>query len=128
MSIWQNLKGSRAVLFAQGVVFVFAAFPLAVSAAPRDFGELTNLYLSLVNGAVKVLFMAAAVFFLFGAVKYVWAGDSEEKRKEGRNFILYGLIGLAVMVSVWGIVRLIKNSFFGQRTSPPAERDGGIRI
>ena len=38
--------------------------------------------------------------------------DSEESKKaKGRNFMIWGIIALAVMVSVWGLVGILENTF-----------------
>lgn len=57
------------------------------------------------------LLMAAAVgYFLFGVMKFVKDQNSEDAQGEGKKHMLWGVIGLAVMVSVWGILNMI-NSF-----------------
>ena len=60
---------------------------------------------------IKVLIGAAVVLFLFGVVKYISSGGDEEKRKEGKNLVVYGIIGLFVMVSVWGLVNILAGTF-----------------
>lgn len=57
------------------------------------------------------LMMAAAVgYFLFGVMKFVKDQGSEEGLVEGKKHMMWGIIGLAIMVSVWGILNFI-NSF-----------------
>jgi hypothetical protein len=59
---------------------------------------------------IPTLVTVGLVAFLFGLLRYVSAGDDEEKIKQGRNFMLYGIIGLFVMVSVWGLVAVINRT------------------
>lgn len=54
----------------------------------------------------------SVVVFMFGIVKYIWKGDSEDARKSGRTLMLWGIIGLFVMFGVWGIVEILTNTFF----------------
>ena len=70
--------------------------------------------------AMDLLIAAAVILFLYGVIKYVYSGDNEEKRKEAKNYIVYGIIGLFVMVSVWGLVNLLVGtfSFSGSNTIP----------
>lgn len=59
-----------------------------------------------------------------GLVKYVKNGDNEEKRASGRMLMIYGIVGLFFMVSVWGILKIFVSSFnlpFGI----PQFQDGG---
>ena len=59
---------------------------------------------------VPFLVIVALVAFIWGVVQYVIAGGDANKKKEGRNLIIYGLIGLFVIVAVWGLVAVIGNT------------------
>jgi|GEM_PF-2430066 len=69
---------------------------------------------------VPVIFSVAFVVFLWGVFRYFIAGaGDEEKRKEGRTFITWGIIGFFLMFAVWGIVNLLINSLgFDTKTRP----------
>jgi hypothetical protein len=57
---------------------------------------------------VPVIFSLSFAVFVWGVVKYFFLHGSEEtSREEGRQFILWGLIGLAVLFSVWGFVNIL---------------------
>lgn len=60
---------------------------------------------------IPVLISIALIIFLAGVVKYIAYGGNDEKRAEGAKFMMYGIIGLAVMVSVWGLVRIVTGTF-----------------
>jgi len=53
----------------------------------------------------------AVVVFLWGVVKFVTAAGDEEKRKEARQTMLWGVIIFAVIVSIWGLVALLRSVF-----------------
>jgi len=42
---------------------------------------------------------------------------AQEKKTEGKSHIIYGIIGLFVIVAVWGLVAIIVKTF-GVSTSP----------
>jgi predicted membrane channel-forming protein YqfA (hemolysin III family) len=75
----------------------------------------------ILNAVVPVLIALGVVYFVWGVITYVIASD-EEAKKAGRNRIIYGIIGLAVIVAVWGLVRILTNTFdvnnTGQITLP----------
>jgi len=58
-----------------------------------------------------LLISMAVIVFVIGVVKYIAGADEESKRTEGRNFMIYGLVALFVMVSVWGLVGVIQGTF-----------------
>lgn len=73
------------------------------------------------NGSiVPLIFAVAFIVFLWGIFQYFIAGaGNEEKREQGRTFIMYGLIGFVVMLSIWGIVNLFYHSLgFDSQTRP----------
>jgi hypothetical protein len=57
---------------------------------------------------VPVIFVLAFLVFIWGIVKYFFIGGADEaSRSGGRQFILWGLIGMVVLFSVWGLVNLL---------------------
>lgn len=76
----------------------------------KDFvGNGTTGIIGAINTVIiPVIFALAFAAFVWGVVKYFFIHGSEENsREEGRNFILWGLIGMAVMFSVWGFVNIM---------------------
>lgn len=59
---------------------------------------------------VTLLMALAVAYFLYGVMKFVKDQSSEEAQGEGKKHMMWGVIGLAIMVSVWGILNFI-NSF-----------------
>ncbi len=66
---------------------------------------------SLGNGIISLLFAAAFLLFIFGVFKYFFLNGVKDPKAhlDGRNFMIWGIIGLAVMFSVWGLVRIVIN-------------------
>lgn len=77
------------------------------------FSSLFGAIEGVLCGIIPLLFILATVVFLYGVVKYVLANGDEKQLASGRSFMIYGLIGLFVMVAMWGIVTAAVNSFFG---------------
>lgn len=74
-------------------------------------GSLVDLANTLATGVVKSLgylaFTVAVVAFLWGMVNFIWSarnGDAGKGVENGKQFMLWGLIALFVMFSVWGII------------------------
>lgn len=66
-----------------------------------------------------LLFIVATVVFSWGVIQYVIAGGDEKKLAEGRKYIIYGLIGLFVMLAMWGITFAVYRTLFGTSPSIP---------
>ena len=64
--------------------------------------------INLINSVfVPVLFALAFLMFIWGVYKYFILGATEEAAKgEGRQFVLWGVVGFAVILSIWGIVNV----------------------
>ena len=64
----------------------------------------------ILNLIVPILIVLGVIYFVWGIISYV-ISDDEEAKTSGRNRIIAGIIGLAVIVSVWGLVRILTNTF-----------------
>ena len=75
------------------------------------------------SGLIPVIIGIGVVLFLIGVVQYVASGDNEEKREASRNLMIYGIISIFVMVSVWGFVQILSTTFgfnYSLPTLPPS--------
>ena len=77
--------------------------------ALTGIGKLICQTQQIINSVIPVLMALGVVYFVWGVVQYVIA-DSEEAKKTGRNRIIYGIIGFAVIVGLWGLVNIIVNT------------------
>mgnify|MGYP001562450784 CR=1 FL=1 len=77
----------------------------------------------LLNAVVPVIVMLGVVYFVWGVVQYVIA-DSEEAKKGGKDRIVYGIIGLAIIVSLWGLVSILVTTFGLQNSNAPLFTSG----
>lgn len=66
---------------------------------------------TIVNPLVILLFSAALVAFLWGVRGYVTAADNQEVRQKGAQQIMWGVIGMALMIMAFSIVRIVGNTF-----------------
>lgn len=98
----------KKILTASSFLFLF---PVVASA--QTFGDGLSTYfggiVTFINGTlVPIIFAIAFLAFLWGVVKYfILGGGDEDKRKEGKQLMLYAIIGFVLMISVWGIVNLL---------------------
>tara|TARA_B100000745_G_scaffold282690_1_gene216182 strand:+ start:573 stop:908 length:336 start_codon:yes stop_codon:yes gene_type:complete len=73
-----------------------------------------------------VLMMAVAVvIFLYGGLEYVLGANNDGAREKGQKHLLWGIVGLVVMVSAYGILSLA-SSFFGVDVPAPVDTGEGV--
>ncbi len=76
----------------------------------------------------KLLLAAAVVFFLWNVFIFVKSGGDEAGKTEARDKMIYGIIGIAVMVSVWGLVSFVVDSTVGTSPNIPFNPPGLPRL
>lgn len=59
---------------------------------------------------IPIIIVLGVVYFIWGVVKYV-ISDDEEAKKAGKNRMIYGIIGLVVIVAMWGLVNMVTRTF-----------------
>ena len=69
---------------------------------------LVECAISIFNYAIYLMLSASVVYIIYGAFNMI---SSEEKRDAGKQTIYYGIIGLFVMISIWGLVNILANTF-----------------
>ncbi len=62
---------------------------------------------SIINPLIYFLFALAVVYFLWGSMEFMLNQDNEEKKTEGRSHMLWGVMGIAIMMSVWAILGVV---------------------
>ena len=65
----------------------------------------------LASAVIPLLVTLTVVVFIIGILKYIAGADEAAKREEGRKFMIYGIVGLFVMVSIWGLVGILQGTF-----------------
>lgn len=55
------------------------------------------------------LFAWAVVLFIYGLVEFIYGADNQEKRANGKKHIMWGLIGMSIMLSAYAIKEVIEN-------------------
>ena len=66
-----------------------------------------------------MLVSLAVVSFVYGIIQYFLYPDNEEKRKAGKQFMFWGIVTLFVMVSIWGLVGILSNTFLNGKPVMP---------
>ncbi len=87
---------------------------VALAQAPSDFRGFVALLLDLINGIIGFVLAILFVVVIWGIINgWVIHGADEKGVESGKNVLVAGIIAFVVIVGFWGIVAIIKSSFFG---------------
>ncbi len=95
-----------------GTMAVLSAV-LPFTAAAAQISNLDGIFKFIkdtLNTVLPLIIAAAVVYFVWGMFQLFLAGD-EEKKDKAKTTIIYGIIAIFVMVSVWGLVNILSNTF-----------------
>ena len=72
------------------------------------FNSLLNKILENIVTPVVYLIMAlAVVYFVWGVLVFIKNADNSEKREEGYQHMIWGIVGIFIMISARGIIKII---------------------
>jgi hypothetical protein len=90
-----------------------SAFPLLAFAQYAPNQGITGLirwFSSVLGLLFPVLIALAVIYFIWQVFQYTIAADEETKGK-ARGQIIMGIVGIFIMVSVWGLVAILQSTF-----------------
>jgi len=90
----------------------------AQAGTASDIRSTLNVIITVLNWLIPFLVVVAVFIIIWGAFQFVVSAGDPEKRKEGRDKILWGVVGVTVMLTVWGLVNILRNSFTIWEASP----------
>lgn len=66
---------------------------------------------NIINPLIIFMFALAMVFFLYGVLEFFLNQDNEEAKTNGKSHMIWGVIGLTIMIGVWSILGMIISTF-----------------
>jgi hypothetical protein len=68
---------------------------------------INSILSEIVNPFIAILFSLAFLVFMWGLIQFLYQSGSSDKREEGKQHMLWGIIGLFIMLSAYGIVNVV---------------------
>ena len=111
----QNKRFSLFALFAimtfmQNLLLPSVAYAQGTPVPPTVLVFIGKISTNILNPIIAIMFALAAVYFFYGVAAYIWNPNNEEAREKGRKGMLWGIVGMFIMVSVFGIMRFLISS------------------
>ncbi|MCC7160387.1 hypothetical protein IT399_01515 [Candidatus Nomurabacteria bacterium] len=61
----------------------------------------------IINPLIELLFALALVYFLYGVYQFFANADNEESKITGRDHMIWGIVGLTIMMGVFTILNMV---------------------
>ena len=74
-------------------------------------GFIAKVVQYIIQPLVVLLLTAGVAYFIFGVAMFIWNSDKAEERSKGTQHMLWGIVGILIMVGVIGILRIVTNTF-----------------
>ncbi|MBU6389934.1 hypothetical protein KGQ31_00095 [Patescibacteria group bacterium] len=97
----------------QGLAVIMAFAPISVFAltTPKNLTDFVNNFIVILNYLIPFIVGFAFFGFMIGLLKYVGSGGDEERLSQGKQLIVYGLVGMVIAFSFWGLAKIIANTY-----------------
>lgn len=83
---------------------------IAYAASTSLNGFIGNVDTMIINPLIGLLFALAIVYFLYGVFEFLSNQENEEKKTTGKQHMIWGIIGITIMMGVWTILGILLNT------------------
>jgi hypothetical protein len=105
----------KTVAFVTALLVLTPVCAFAFDLVGSSFKGVVCYIVSLISIITPILFFIAFIFFFWGLSKYILMANNEKELQTGKNYMLWGILALFILVSVQAIVGIVTNEFgFGQ--------------
>ena len=88
----------------------FFSTKVAYAASTSFDGFIRNVESMIIDPIIGLLFALAIVYFLYGVFEFILNQANEEKKTTGKSHMLWGVIGITIMMGVWTILGIVLNT------------------
>jgi hypothetical protein len=74
---------------------------------------LDKIKANILNPFIAFLMVLALVYFLYGVFQFIAGYDNPTAKETGKQHMIWGVVGMAIMISVYGLLSLIKLTIMG---------------
>jgi uncharacterized membrane protein YidH (DUF202 family) len=97
----------------------FLSFTNIAYAGSKNIDQfIANVNKLIINPLIILLFALAVVYFLYGVFEFISNQENEEKRSKGKSHMIWGIIGITIMMGVFTIIHIILNTLNIEGVNP----------
>jgi len=82
----------------------------------------------IINPIIGLLFALAVVYFVYGVFEFIANSTNEEKKTTGKNHMIWGIIGITIMMAVFTIMNIIINTLNINNTGTIKPEQGTVQL
>lgn len=86
--------------------------------AVKNVNDVLAFITNFINAVTPVIVGIAVFIIIVGIVRFIAAGEDPEKRKAARGFIVWGIVAVFIMISIWGLINILVNTFDLDKAAP----------
>ncbi len=94
----------------------FAGTPTLVA---TDAFSLLKILQNIVDAVIPFIIGLGILVFIYGIFNFISSAGDEEARANAKQLIIWGVLGIFIMISVWGLVNILMGTFFNGTTTGP---------
>lgn len=64
----------------------------------------------IINPLIIFLFALATIYFLYGVFEFISNQEDEEAKTKGKSHMIWGIIGITIMMGVFTIMNIVLNT------------------
>ena len=106
--------------------FIAVALPLVAMAQIQtipdtnlDINSVYQKFVKIMNWIFSFAIVLAVILIMWGGISYMTAGGDDTKIGAAKKRVLYGLLGIAIVIAAWGLIYLVSR-FLGASVTKPA--------
>ncbi|MCX6715885.1 MAG: hypothetical protein NT077_02575 [Candidatus Taylorbacteria bacterium] len=97
------------------------AFAQVIGNPVRDVNSLAYKLTGIGNTIIVILIAVAVIYLVYNILMFIVKAGSED-RKTYQSGVLWGIVGLAVILSIWGLVAILTNTFGTSGSQGPTQQ------
>lgn len=104
------------------IIALLAVLTPSIAAAQTitNAQSLADNLINIGNIVIEVLIAFAVIWIIYTAVMFIIKADTDDRSKY-RNAVLWGVVGLFLILSIWGLVRILSNTFRTDTQAPTSQ-------
>lgn len=104
------------------IIYAVLSFaPVMAFAQTADISGLQQLVTSigrLMSSIIPIIFALAIIYFFWGMVQFLMGAGDEKKLAAGKAHMIYGVIAIAVMLSIYGLTAWLRTNLGVNSNNP----------